>query len=200
MSMSRENTMVKIARHGSCIELSTYSRKFGKHGRFMIVADTLAEYFNGPEKQKRPFFDTDCGNIVEIFFRRGKCVIEFTWLSCWGNGHVEGIRERVAIPTDDMIDFMIYENHEKKFLSEEEMGEGSLEFTEGAMRNIGNLTRRQRRAFSKAMSKGALQWPETNVRVWADGRNNFYFGTDDGLCGGLILHDYDGKCRYSVHT
>lgn len=193
-----DNTMVKISRHGTCIEISTYSRRFGKHGRFMIVADTLLEYFNG--RRKRHFFDTDCGNILEMSFRDGKCIMEFTWLSSWGNGHVEGVRECVVVPRAEMVDFMRYSNHDRKMLSDEQMEDGKVEFTESAMRNIRNLNKRQRRAFCKAMARGALCWPDTETRVWADGPRDFYFRTNDGMCGGLILHDYDGKARYGVHT
>ena len=193
-----DNTMVKISRHGTCIEISTYSRRFGKHGRFMIVADTLLEYFNGG--RKRHFFDTDCGNILEMSFHDGKCIMEFTWLSSWGNGHVEGVRECVVVPRAEMVDFMCYSEHDRKMLSGAQMEDGKVEFTKSAMRNIRNLNKRQRRAFCKAMARGALCWPDTETRVWADGPRDFYFRTNDGMCGGLILHDYDGKARYGVHT
>ena len=140
-----DNTMVKISRHGTCIEISTYSRRFGKHGRFMIVADTLLEYFNGG--RKRHFFDTDCGNILEMSFHDGKCIMEFTWLSSWGNGHVEGVRECVVVPRAEMVDFMCYSEHDRKMLSGAQMEDGKVEFTKSAMRNIRNLNKRQRRAF-----------------------------------------------------
>ena len=194
-----DNTLVKIARHGTCIEISTYSRKFGKHGRFMIVAGTLAEYFFSGDR-KRHFFDTDCGNILEMSFRDGKCIMDFTWLSHWSNGHVEGVAETVVVPQVEMIDFMCFSERDRKLLSGEQMEDGKVEFTESAMRNIRNLDVRQRRAFCKAMARGALRWPNTETRVWADGSHDFYFLTNDGMCGGLILHDYNGKAQYGVHT
>lgn len=192
-------TLVSMHRHGECIEISTYSRRHGRHGRFYIVADSLAEYYHGT--RRRSFFDTDCGNIAQISFYNGKCVMDFTWLSHYGSGKVEGITERVVIPATEMLDFMIFTNHDRQLISGEELEAGKVEFTETAMRNIRNLNRRQRRAFSKAMARGKLRWPNTATKVWADGKRDFYFSTDDGLCGGLILHTQpDGRCAYSVHT
>ena len=193
-----ENTLVKLSRHGGCIEISTYSRKFGKHGRFMIVADSLLEYYGG--NRERPFFDTDCGNWLEMSFRKSECHMKITWLSHRGNGRCEGVTEYISIPADIMIDFMCYSEHDVKMLSGEESKAGTITFTESAMRNIRQMDSRTRRAFCKAMAKDRLRWPDTETRVWADGPNDFYFRTNDGMCGGLIRHDYRGKYEYSVHT
>ena len=193
-----ENTLVKLSRHGTCIEIATYSRKFGKHGRFSIVADSLLEYYSG--NRKHPFYDTDCGNFLQMTFWKGVCTMRITWLSVRWSGKCEGVQETISIPTDVMIDFMCYSEHDVKMLSGEEPKAGTITFTESAMRNIREMDSRTRRAFCKAMAKDRLRWPDTETRVWADGPNDFYFRTNDGMCGGLIRHDYRGKYEYSVHT
>ena len=193
-----DTTLVKLHRNGTCIELSTYSKRFGKHGYFAIPAEGLLEYYRG--NRSHPYYNTDCYNFLEMTFYNGKCSIWLTWLSSRSNGRCEGVREYIIIPEHEMVDFMCYSKHDRKLLSCEHENNGTVTFTESAMWNIRNMDARHRRAFCQAMKRGAFLWPDSHTTVYADGKHDFFFNASNGICGGLNLSEYNGRAKYGINT
>lgn len=197
-----ERTLVKAYRSNSCIVVSTYSRKLGRHGRFLILRENFMDWL-ARNAGKTTFHDSDCGNYVSIRWREdtNTFLLRFVWLSENNLGEVRGVVENVEL---DGIDFLLAITRETPFslLSKDDAEyAGKIIFRKSAMQTVGAMDAKTRRAFSKAMRQGALAWPFTTTEVFADGGANFFFKTGYGLCGGLILHcGSRDSVSYGVHT
>lgn len=197
---NRGNILVKIRPCGDdLVSLQTYDRQMGRSSRFIIVKKTLADH----DFSQGAFYDGDCGNILKIWFapHSFRLCFEVVWLHDLGSGKVCGYRQMFSFnPGLGVLENMV-EGQGGSYLYKNIRPEYTIRFEKHAMENIRELAKNKhaRRAFCKAM-RTAFQWPETGTKVYADGRNNFFFQTNDGLCGGLIRHEYGGRIAYSVHT
>ena len=195
-----ENTLVKLYNTGSdLVAVSTYGRTAGRHGRFLIDEAKLNRWIIDGHNGR--FFDRDCGNYVEITWRETRVRVNITWISYYGDGTIRGIDQTFYIDADVFLGAAQCRNTVVLLCKAEDCEvQGKTVWHESAMKNISRMTARQRRAFCKALRRGSVQWPNTTTDVYADGTRSFFFRTNDGLCGGLIYSDYNGKSIYSVHT
>ena len=197
-----ERTLVKMYRSNTCIVVSTYSRRFGHHGRFLILHENFMDWL-ARNAGKTTFYDSDCGNYVSVRWREdtNTFLLRFSWLSENSLGEVHGVVENVEL---DGVNFLLAITRETPvaLLSKDDAeNAGKIVFRKSAMQTVGAMDAKTRRAFSKAMRQGALAWPNTQTEVFADGGANFFFSTGYGLCGGLILHAGSrDSVAYGVHT
>lgn len=193
-----ESTLIKVYRSGNCVVMQTYSRNLGKSDRFLIDAEALCNWCC--DGWRTTFRDSDCGNHMAAYVYRDEICFTFDWLSEYSDGTLRGKRQRVKLPAED---FFAASECEKTvyLLSGNRPETGRVIFTDRAQKEIGAMDRQTRRALSKAMRRGALQYPNTTTTIYADGKNDFFFKTDDGMCGGLVRHEGSRNAvTYGVHT
>lgn len=192
-------TMVKLYRSENCVVLTTYSRKLGKHGRFYILLRKLEDWVadGGPGI----FYDSDCGNTLKLRWQDNMLMAEIDWLSEWADGSLHGVRQRIDLPAEEFMAAAECEQTVALLNLHERTKDGTIHFSPAAMSAVGRMDAKTRRAFSKAMRRGSLRWPNTHTEVYHDGGLDFYFKTNDGMCGGLIRHEGSrDSVYYGVHT
>ena len=203
----RNSIRVCIDPDGSCLALRTYSRERGRKGRFLIPQDTLLAWYEGG--RERSFFDTDCGNILELRIVDENALFHITWLRTDSLGNVDGFQQRFSLP-ESKLSALLYAHKALRHLHHERAYQAKIH-TECVLDTLRRIqeTPLVRRAFIKAM-RDCFQWRDEEVYLYPDWRNSFYFRTASGYpsCGGLILHDTTVRtpngpaCKfyYSVHT
>lgn len=194
-----DNIMLKIKAEGNCVAVKTYSRTAAGHGRFLISTRNLHDWLAC--RKEETFYDTDCGNILQLSVRGGQYKLKIWWLSESYGGRLSGVVQEMEINLED-FEAAINSAEWQKILCKDAKRPYAQEWTASAQRVLANIAqhKQMRRAFCKAMKQGSLQWPDTKFKIYADSQRSFYFTTDCGICGGLICHEYDGKYQYSVHT
>ena len=200
------NVLVKMAACGGFISFQTYSRGAGKNGRFLFGVDFL----RGVLEDGKTRYDKDCYHYATVYRDGDNLSIRFLWLHEIGGRKFEGIEQRIAVPT--AVIYYLIEcdtlniKATAKHLSADRKGGAKIN-AKNAQSVVHNIAAngKKRRALSKAL-RDCFQWPGEIVKLWKDGRENFYITTDDAqlpLAGGLILHKGEGLTggyRYAVHT
>ena len=194
------STKITLTRDGNFISFSTFSRKLGKHGRFLVDFEKMRNWYESEAAEYHSFLDVDLSNVLQCSFWKNRVCFKVKWLSVSGTGNISGVEERFEIPADEIFEMLTHDGYKKTILYNPDIPAGTVQFTEAAQAIIGHMNTMQLTAFKRAMRLGALQWPETHTTVYADGKRDFFFRTNDGMCGGLIYSDYAGKPKYSVHT
>ena len=204
------DVLLKVKLDETCVQFKTSSRMAGTRRRFLCDAESLRNWVES--YTDRPFYDQDCGNILKIVYNRHSYTfrIEVWWV--FGNDRFTGFHQNMILSGDEFMK-AIRSTEWRKFLCKENDGVKPPVYiwTESAQRNlrlIGAMHNHVRRAFLKAWARNMLNWPNTKITLYADSAYNcrdFYFRTDDGICGGLICHKgktrngYD-KYEYASHT
>lgn len=163
--------------------------------------------------------DGDSFANIRLSKDRSLVRFDFTWLSRYGDNTVHGFAQTVTLDYRDLsyhITDSLRENRSNKW-SMLSIGNPEkyprLDFSSpGAQRTIQSILAVPvlRHKLTRAV-RDHFQWPYPSddhvVRFYADGdRYSFFFQEYlDGkecVCGGLILHRYDGleKSYYGVHT
>ena len=204
MTDRNQHVLVRLIPDGECIGIRTFSREIGRRGRFLIIRSSLEEWLCG--NRKRAYYDMDCGNILRIRADGHALLFTIFWLASRGN-RLEGHAQQFCIPAELVIAALRSEAP-ARYLYVPQMSHARIELQNCArvMRDI-CAEKHIRRAFSKAM-RDCFHWPGDHVRLYPDVRRDFYFTAQDGLCGGLILHESEThaphgqyrKLYYSVHT
>lgn len=204
MTDLNQHILVRLIPDGECIGIRTYSREIGQRGRFLIIRDSLEEWLSG--NRARAFYDMDCGDILRIQPNGNDLWFTVFWLSRSCNKLV-GYEQQFCMPVS-LVNAALRSEAPTRYLYIPEMNSARIELQNCArvMRDICADTH-IRRAFSKAM-RDCFHWEGDHVCLYPDGRRDFYFTAQDGLCGGLILHESEThtphgqhrKLYYSVHT
>ena len=144
--------------------------------------------------------------------------IDFTWLTRYGDNTVKGFAQRIVLDYEHLAR-CIWDSQEENAVKQWSMlsvdrtrQQPRLDFgSEGARRTIREILSVPvlRHKLTRAV-RDNFQWPNNGnhvVRFYADcDRYSFFFREQlngcEGICGGLILHHYDGleRAKYSVHT
>ena len=200
-----ERTMVKIDRQSGVVAITTYNRKLGRKGRFLIDGKAIDNWFSNTRK---PFVDRDINNRLTIwesqFGSTGRIiyVLEFLWLSESWNGELRGYKQIIRLDACEFEGAVLCEGKPCRLLDQCGIElDGILEVTERARAEVAKLPKAERRAFAKAVWK--LKYPNEFTTLYADGKKDFFFRCASGMCGGLVLHeDYHrhGGVYYGVHT
>lgn len=135
-------------------------------------------------------------NFVELDGRKdGSVSVKITFIQTGGY-----FERNFIIPSEHAQ--AILSGQEVKFLYDTEKRDYPAISLELSRENLGKILRnkRIRRAFSKGL-RDNFRWPNGgNVSLFYDGPSGFYFREEGGICGGFILHDYNGKAQFCVHT
>ena len=201
--MLNESTLVKIRNtcDGNIAEITTYSRKYGKHGRFMIYMPKLRDWVADGDN-RGTFFDGDLGNNIQMMYVKDMICVTIDWLREDNCGNLSGVRQYFNLPAEDFLAACECEKTVGLLAKQRNTYRSyGVWFSSGANAIIAKMDKRTRRAFSKAIRKGAFEWPNTFTDVYADGGFDFFFRTSDGMCGGLIRHSGSrDSVYYGVHT
>lgn len=204
MTDKNQHVLIRLIPDGECIGIRTYSREIGRRGRFLIIRDALEEWLYG--NRERAYYDMDCGDVLCIQLKGNALWFTIFWLTSWSD-KLEGHAQRFCIPAELVI-VALRSEAPTRYLYIPQMNHARVELQNCArvMRDI-CAEKHIRRAFSKAM-RDCFHWPGDHVRLYPDGQRSFAFAVQDGLRGGLVLHESEtnvphGRCRklyYSVHT
>ena len=201
--MLRETILIKMTLTENYVALTTYDRKHGHHGRFLIDAGLLSRAISKGDWQMT--IDKDCTNYVEIYTDGRTAKFNLLWLNSYPGDAIHGFSQLVTIPIQSVCDLLT--THEPlRLLSLAQSKKATLDASH-ATRTIHRIRGDPRvsRAFSKAL-RDAFMWAGDHITLHDDGGYNFFFTTRSGCphCGGLILHEgeRDGfpYVYYSVHT
>ncbi len=198
--------LVKMSRTDEFVAISTYCRQIGRRGRFLILADSLRRVL---DEDHVSVLDTDCGHHVQIHKYNGMLHITFDWLSEYGDGHLKGFRQRVAVPCE-VFGQLLETGASVTYLYRPHEAQARIDTS-----HIANVIRTinedsvVRRALSKAM-RDHFHWDADQVTLYWDGDKDFFFRTASGCPaeGGLILHQSSvrtpigmrPRLYYGVHT
>lgn len=175
--------------------------------------------FIGLESEGRIVVNDSCSfAVIRLSENNSLVQFDFTWLSKYGDDTVKGFAQTVTLDYHDLTRHatdslreggssqwsMLSINYPEKY--------PKLDFSApGAQRAIRDILAVPvlRHKFTRAV-RDNFKWPHPAddhvIRFYADGKYSFFFReyTDgkEAVCGGLILHRYDGleKSYYGVHT
>ena len=202
----RDSIMVKLSIDGCYLAVSTYCRKHGRRGRFLIETRSVRDLLDGTIMQLN---DMDLGSHVKICAWDGIARVCFDWLSVFSDDALRGFRQQFELPVSLLQD-LIDTGEPVRYLFQEHEQQARID-TLAAGRNIRHIlsSRIQRRAFVKAM-RDNFHWKNTTVSFCSDGIDDFYFVNSDGCPanGGLIYQwanvstpiGMKSRYYYAVHT
>lgn len=77
-----DNVMVKMWINGDCVALTTYCRRHGRRGRFLLLLKEMKEWlledYGGWD-----LMDEDCGNVISLHVSGGTVYVQVWWLSAY---------------------------------------------------------------------------------------------------------------------
>lgn len=204
MTDRNQHVLVRLIPDGECIGIRTFSREIGRRGRFLIIRSSLEEWLCG--NRKRAYYDMDCGNILRIRADGHALLFTIFWLASPGKqagrpcaavlhsggaGHC-GAAQRSACPLS------VYPANESCAHRASKLRQG----------HAGHMRREAHQACVQQSHARLLPLAGRSCAPVSGRPRDFYFTAQDGLCGGLILHEsalttphgkYRKRC-YSVHT
>ena len=89
------NVLIKLTADDDFIAISTYCRKHGRKGRFLIFKERLQRIL---EENSGTLYDSDYGNHVAIHNYNDTLHITFDWLSEYSDGTLKGFRQQLEVP------------------------------------------------------------------------------------------------------
>ena len=200
------HVMLKLSEDGDFIAISTYCRKHGKRGRFLILRDRMKKVLSG---NPGTLYDSDCGNHVSIHNYDNRLHITFDWLTEYSDGTLKGFRQRIAVPCEVFATLMDT-GESIRYLYRPQNSQAHINAVPAA-KAIKEVTKSSiaRSALRKAL-RDNFHWKADSVTLYRDYGASFYFETSSGcpMNGGLILHETTvhtpvgakPKLYYSVHT
>lgn len=210
--MDTTSILVKLARNSTLIELSTVSRLCGYKGRFLINVSTLKHWILDHEDGGISFYDSDCGNYLEMRKIRDKYLVNVTWLTLFNNGRVSGVRQSFEVSAGDLwhlvFDTCSYSKIVRLYRPQWRQSKIIMDSRCGVSDN-----KLVRRAFSKVM-RDCFKWgDDERIYLYPDYGHGYgfteYVGEKRFISGGLIAHFSNiqapngrtyTKVTYSVHT
>ncbi len=217
------NILVKLFMTDNCIALRTYDRTHGMRGRFLFDRDRFRAWLEAmPEIEDEAlreyvqmfhdgkFRDSDCGHMLSAYRNGQDICFEVAWLSTYDGVDVRGFIQRFAVPMA-RLHALLDDSMGIRLLHRENGGSARISCNPYAAKTVRRISadKLKRHAFSKAM-RDCFNWKGDTIRLFADGRDDFFFDADGAwrINGGLILHDGNVKTRngvypkiyYSVHT
>ena len=200
------NVLVRLSLTDNFVAISTYCRRHGRRGRFLIARERIRQLLN---EEHASLLDTDCGHHVRIRQYNATLHITFDWLSEYGDGTLKGFRQHVDVPCEIVLRLLetgepvahLYKPHEARaHIDACHIGQAIREIRKDPL---------ARRALCKAM-RDCFHWNADTVTLYKDWNDSFFFRTASGCpaCGGLVLHrttvstPVGARPRYSygVHT
>ena len=206
--MSYSNTLdvlIKLVADGDFIAISTYCRKHGRRGRFLILKERMQQILEA----SATMYDSDCGNHATIHNYNNTFNITFDWLSEYSDGTLKGFRQQVEVPRDVFVAVM-ETGKPSRYLYHPRQAQAHINTIHAAkvIREV-QKSRFTRSALRKAL-RDSFRWKGDTVTLYRDGGKSFYFETASGCPanGGLILHHTTintpvgvrPKMYYGVHT
>ncbi len=204
-----DRILVKMTAENHCILFRTVSPAEKSPHTFYITRDTFAELKDKGEVTKH-----DCASfaVLRLDDSINTVNIRFTWLSCSGSDQVAGWEQTVKLPYESLHNFIEKSTGESKpskwaVLS---MKSGKLPRMvfcgrENLHAVVGNQTVRRKLV---RFLRNNFRWQGADeIRFYNDFMPySFFFqefrGSQQGMCGGLILHGQENMDRayYSIHT
>ena len=200
------HVMIKLSADNDFIAVSTYCRRHGRRGRFLILRDRVKQILSGDHGT---LYDSDCGNHVCIHNYDNRLHLIFDWLSEYSDGTLKGFRQRIEVPcevfatvmdTGERIRYLYRSQNPQAHINAVPAAKAIREVTKSSI---------TRSALRKAL-RDNFHWRSDNVTLYRDYGTSFYFETSSGcpMNGGLILHEttvrtplgVKPKLYYSVHT
>ena len=200
------HVLIKLSAGDDFIAVSTYCRRHGRRGRFLILRERMKQILSG---NPGALYDSDCGNHVSIHNYDNRLHLIFDWLSEYSDGTLKGFRQRIEVPCEVFATLMDT-GVPTRYLYHPQNPQAHINAVPAAnvIRKVRNspITRR---ALSKAL-RDNFHWRSDHVTLYRDYGTSFYFETSSGcpMNGGLILHEttvrtpvgVKPKLYYSVHT
>lgn len=200
------NILIKLSADDDFIAVSTYCRKHGRRGRFLILTEQLRPLWKG---NSATLYDSDCGNHISIHNYNDTLHITFDWLSEYPDGTLKGFRQRIEVPCEVIIGVM-ETGKNARYLYRPRQGQARINAIPAAkvIREV-HKSRITRSALRKAL-RDSFRWKGDTVTLYRDFGKSFFFKTASGfpVSGGLILHEttirtpvgVKPRVYYSVHT
>lgn len=214
--MSRSShILVKFRASEHFINIRTITRQC----KFPHSFDLPRERFTDLEAEGHGFVnDGDSFADFQLVNAGSQVRIDFTWLTRYGDDTVNGFAQTVILDYEHLAQ-CIWNSQEENAAKRWSMlsldrtrQQPRLDFSsEGARQTIREILSVPvlRHKLTRAV-RDNFQWPSNGdhvIRFNADcDRYSFFFreyqNDHEGICGGLILHHYDGleKAEYGVHT
>ena len=205
-----DRTKVKVCESDNFFIFRTYSRKEKRSSTFYMTRATLEELFS-----KGRAVAIDSVSFATLWYDKEADIvgIRFRWLRLHSDNALTGREEFVRLPAAALHAFVWQSAAEDgpkdwKVLSVPELRTPHLVFR--STRNLKAVTGNKAlyRKFLKVLRKEFEQKHADEVVFYDDSQPySFFFqemhGGERGICGGVILHNYENDlttAKYGVHT
>lgn len=206
------NVLIKLERYDSeYLRLKLYDRRHGSTGwGFLIDRDKLAKAIN---EHQDTYLDYD-GYDFLIMSRINDLNWKVTLQHCKRGDpdDLRGFRMTVEIPEGDFKVLMLGYDYEIRRLHANESRSSRIVLSDRAMKHIPKDPN-EKRAFIKAL-RDYFKWGvDSEIKLYPDGEQEFYFeetiNGKRGICGGLVKSSkkvygkdawWHAGCSYSIHT
>lgn len=206
-----ERIMVKISADEEFVSFSTYSRRRGRSGQFVLWRRELGEL-----REKGKILSMDGYSFARLSLHKNPegeeiLKVEITWLHSSGDNLI-GRLELLSLVYQDFLccaeESILAGGKTCRRLSLTECHRPAIEFN--SRRNLKKVAQRKgmRRKLGKFLDRH-FRWPDAvRIQVVDDGcvPYSFFFREErlsgNGICGGIILHGQEDlkKANYGMHT
>ncbi len=192
-------TMIKFRTEGNSLTMRIVNRGWKICDVWLDAAKVAEFLFTGQPVDLR-----DGNDFVSLRIFGGGVIIKVTHVVPNWDGTISGRQAELRISKAQLLEAL---GKDRAYvLSHEEYDYPHISFSQEAQERIASLSSRYRRAFCKFI-RNAFRWPcSSEIRVWPDFiKDSFIFqearlNGDLGICGGIVLSDYNSKAEYSIHT
>lgn len=201
--------LVTLTLDDDLLSIQTTDHSHGKSARFVTCAELFQSFAEGTGTW---VCDNDLHNFLKAYqMDREHLYFDVSWLretSCC-LGTLEGWHQSFVLPVSALRRALTGEKVRCLLLDRNGDTRCPIRFSPSGHEVIRGLTKRERRALSKALSRN-FQWRFDAVELTQDlGRKDFFFRSAYGITGGFILSSRtitgrDGQeheaLSYNVHT
>ena len=205
-----ERNMLKISTSAEFLVLHTYSRSRKLSHGFYVDRDKFWEL------ERNGFaavFDRPSVLTIRVNSRNNTVTFTFSWLNRFDSGELHGREETITVPEAPLMEFV---RRSEEMDGPKQWAALALPAPRGprlVFRSRKNLkaVAGNRMLFRKLRKEldSHFRWPGADEIILYDDFAPYSFGFEErrngsrGICGGVILHNYDGNLKtayYGVHT
>lgn len=205
-----KNILVTLEPVRNMTKIGVLDREHG-YNEFLLETKRLAKYICAAAvDNSRRMLVEDIDNILRVQICNGLLRMKLTWVNVHAGSNITGYQQYLTIPVEAAV-LALQSTDGVQLLShnDDPTEQARIELSPEVHKRIAGMDKKERRAFSKSISKNFHYGSNTVVHICPDWGDDYSVIVPDAYEGGFVRHvntvtgkngkTYE-KIHYAVHT